>query len=136
MTPPPRAASITTLYRVSAISSHLSTTTKMSTPTRPPITCHVLDTVTGRPAAGVTVKLWCTHQQDIIFIANTNQDGRVAEWENKQGPGETTSDYVQNRGGVNATMCSVIERFAKREEGAQADSRCKCWGNLRTGAHI
>ncbi|KAF2762508.1 Hydroxyisourate hydrolase [Pseudovirgaria hyperparasitica] len=50
---------------------------------RPPITCHVLDTTTGRPGAGIEVTLTCHSPQAAvsgIFSATTNSDGRVTAW--------------------------------------------------------
>ncbi|KAH7348308.1 transthyretin-like protein-like protein [Rhexocercosporidium sp. MPI-PUGE-AT-0058] len=73
----------------------------MSTATRPPITCHVLDTTTGRPAANLEVKLSCCDFPDIIFEGTTNTDGRIASWGNKQG---TAGEYVVSKGGFRKLM--------------------------------
>ncbi|KAK8177904.1 transthyretin domain protein [Phyllosticta citrichinensis] len=45
---------------------------------RPPITCHVLDTTTGRPAAGlpVTLSLLSPSSKSLQLSATTNGDGR------------------------------------------------------------
>jgi 5-hydroxyisourate hydrolase len=51
---------------------------------RPFITCHVLDTVTGRPAPSIPVKLKLlspTQATTAHWTANTNTDGRVTAWE-------------------------------------------------------
>ncbi|RDW61028.1 hypothetical protein BP6252_12411 [Coleophoma cylindrospora] len=61
---------------------------------RDPITCHVLDTMTGRPAAHMIVTLTCQSQQASAgaFCAVTNSDGRVANWEpEQQGEGAAPS---------------------------------------------
>ena len=56
-----------------------------------PITCHVLDTLTGRPAAGVRVDLVLevNESADVstknIFRATTNSDGRITNWEKDSG---------------------------------------------------
>jgi 5-hydroxyisourate hydrolase len=46
-----------------------------------PITCHVLDTLTGRPAAGIKAEL---STDDIhghpVWRAETNSDGRITNW--------------------------------------------------------
>ncbi|HMO59258.1 MAG TPA: hydroxyisourate hydrolase, partial [Roseiflexaceae bacterium] len=44
------------------------------------LTTHVLDTMHGRPAAGMAVALWRIHAHDRILIASaiTNSDGRLA----------------------------------------------------------
>ncbi|KAK4991790.1 hypothetical protein LTR66_004789 [Elasticomyces elasticus] len=51
---------------------------------RPYITCHVLDTTTGKPAAGMTVTLTLLSPQFIAspraFTSITNTDGRVTGW--------------------------------------------------------
>ena len=46
-----------------------------------PITCHVLDTTTGRPAAGIIATLSCRSKPQIAYVATTNSDGRIANWE-------------------------------------------------------
>ncbi|KAJ9619921.1 hypothetical protein H2203_008195 [Taxawa tesnikishii (nom. ined.)] len=50
--------------------------------TRPWITCHVLDTVAGKPGAGIDVTLTLiSPAQDLAsFSAKTNSDGRVTAW--------------------------------------------------------
>lgn len=47
---------------------------------RPMITTHILDTSRGRPAEGVSVKLFIVGNEAPIAIGCTNADGRVAEW--------------------------------------------------------
>lgn len=84
----------------------------MASATRPPITCHVLDTTTGRPAANLAVKLSCVAVPSIEFVGTTNNDGRIAAWENKQGQEEGA--YVESKGGVIATLLAMIaEQGAK-----------------------
>jgi 5-hydroxyisourate hydrolase len=57
-----------------------------------PISCHVLDTVLGRPGAGIKVTLSCLSAPNKqfgsiphVFSAVTDADGRIKEWENKYG---------------------------------------------------
>ncbi|KAI9740863.1 MAG: hypothetical protein M1818_004468 [Claussenomyces sp. TS43310] len=47
-----------------------------------PITCHVLDTLTGRPAANIEISLSCLSNSTAIeiFSARTDSDGRVTNW--------------------------------------------------------
>ena len=45
-----------------------------------PITTHILDTSAGRPAAGVIVAL--LRGSEVIATGTTNDDGRVADWDN------------------------------------------------------
>jgi len=50
---------------------------------RPFITCHVLDTVAGKPAANMkaTLSLVSPASANATFSATTNTDGRVTAWE-------------------------------------------------------
>ncbi|KAF2732471.1 Hydroxyisourate hydrolase [Polyplosphaeria fusca] len=58
----------------------------MTTPARPPITCHVLDTTLGRPAPSIPVRLTLhtppssLSSTPLLFTATTNSDGRVTNW--------------------------------------------------------
>ncbi|KKK20713.1 hypothetical protein P175DRAFT_0185444 [Aspergillus ochraceoroseus IBT 24754] len=66
----------------STTESILQTPAAMS---RDPITCHVLNTLTGTPAANLPVTLTLlsgpsTAQGPITFTATTNADGRVVSW--------------------------------------------------------
>ena len=50
---------------------------------RPFITCHVLDTVSGKPGANIGVKLklvYPAQATSVEWTANTNDDGRVPAW--------------------------------------------------------
>ncbi|KAF2399632.1 Hydroxyisourate hydrolase [Trichodelitschia bisporula] len=51
---------------------------------RPPITCHILDTTAGRPAPSIPVTLTLlsatgSHTK-ISYLGTTNSDGRVGVW--------------------------------------------------------
>lgn len=58
----------------------------MSTEKKPPITCHVLDTTLGKPAANIPVVLTLLNPSSsssdstLKFSATTNNDGRVTAW--------------------------------------------------------
>jgi len=57
----------------------------MATLTKDPITCHVLDTLTGRPAPNMSVTLRCHPEIPPStatgkFTATTNSDGRISNW--------------------------------------------------------
>jgi 5-hydroxyisourate hydrolase len=106
--------------RLEILSSHLRklqipAVANMTTPARPPITCHVLDTTTGRPAPNLAVKLLCCDLPTIIFDGTTNADGRIASWLNTQGPNGTEGAYVESRGGIQATLHSMIAECGSRE---------------------
>lgn len=54
---------------------------------RPAITCHVLDTAIGKPAAGIPVTLTLLRPfgPSMPFTAVTNADGRVTAWQSTSG---------------------------------------------------
>ncbi len=87
--------------RLHEIAVHLSlakTTPKLTNMgERPFITCHVLDTVVGRPGAGIAVTLETIGKgvdggDNLVlqWAATTNYDGRVTEW--KRGAGDNSAD--------------------------------------------
>lgn len=84
--------------------SHISDITMAA---RDPITCHVLDTVAGRPAANIAVSLKCT-SNNTVFTATTNSDGRVANWTSASGTKveEVLSVAVESSGGVSTWKLS------------------------------
>jgi len=43
------------------------------------LTTHVLDTMRGVPAAGMTIELWSLDQSKMLQSVKTNSDGRVDE---------------------------------------------------------
>lgn len=79
---------------------------------RDPITCHVLDTTTGRPAANITVTLICCSQPTSKFTATTNSDGRIANWK-FGGASETLPE---------ASIDKLITSYASKEETANCRS--------------
>ncbi|KAH7412397.1 transthyretin-like protein-like protein [Cadophora sp. MPI-SDFR-AT-0126] len=98
--------------------------------TRPPITCHVLDTTTGRPAANLGVKLSCVDFPDVEFVGTTNADGRIAAWANE-------GAYVESKGGVIPALCAIIEeKGARGQESAGRPLGSSLWKlQFNTGAH-
>ena len=70
------------------LSSAISSSTRQPPATmaaRDPITCHVLNTLTGTPAANLPVTLMLLSAPEspsspVTFHATTNADGRVAKW--------------------------------------------------------
>ena len=78
-------SSDSSVQRLQALSSHIATPLSGIHPftamaSRDPITCHVLDTTAGRPAADISVTLSC-RASGAIFTAVTNSDGRIAIWQ-------------------------------------------------------
>lgn len=74
---------------------------------RPFITCHALDTVSGKPAAGVDVSLVLVKPDlgaSTTFSATTNSDGRVPAWDEPAEP-------------LNAIVAKCREEYARSGEG-------------------
>lgn len=64
-----------------------------------PITCHVLDTLTGQPAPGMAVQLAIIEAPsaaEVNFTATTNSDGRVTQWTSKTG--QTVEEILETYG--------------------------------------
>ena len=59
-----------------------------TSPPKDPITCHVLDLATGRPAPALSVTLTLLRPlgPSTPFTAITNADGRVTKWQGQEGP--------------------------------------------------
>jgi 5-hydroxyisourate hydrolase len=87
----------------------------MASTVRDPITCHVLDTTTGRPGPNIAVKLFCTTNPDIIFTSKTNDDGRIANWENTQSESRDIESFITSHGGVTSTLKFMIQEHAAAE---------------------
>ena len=69
--------------------------------TKDPITCHILDTTAGRPAANVSATLTC-QSSDVAFTAVTNSDGRIANWKSSSSEASVESIIKENSQGQNA----------------------------------
>jgi 5-hydroxyisourate hydrolase len=70
------SSDLTTPSRLQPSSSNMADT-------RPFITCHVLDTVSGKPGANISVKLKLLSPSQATtshWTATTNSDGRVPAW--------------------------------------------------------
>ena len=65
---------------------------------KPPITCHVLNTVSGLPASDidVTLALISPYGPSNPLIATTNSDGRVTSWTSTTGDGPTLEELFDN----------------------------------------
>ena len=73
----------------------------MSSYPEAPITCHVLNTVTGQPASGIKVILRLTSPlidalplkgNKLEYYAVTNDNGRVAQWQTTEGDDATLQE--------------------------------------------
>ena len=71
---------------LAVLTSHIESSTSrgvFAMAQRPFITCHVLDTISGKPAAGIDVKLKLLEPSQATtahWTAKTNNDGRVPTW--------------------------------------------------------
>ncbi|KAK6584258.1 hypothetical protein PZA11_003988 [Diplocarpon coronariae] len=130
---------LTPARRITALTSQLQAQAPiatMSSPERPPITCHVLDTMTGRPAANLDVSLFCTELASVVFAARTNADGRVAAWEMQLAAGEREGAYARENGGSAAVMKKIIEEQGLVEELQSRPRGTSLWKlQFNTGAH-
>jgi 5-hydroxyisourate hydrolase len=82
-TAPNRLAEITSHLQPPATTQPTPPTMAQQQATRPFITCHVLDTVTGKPGASISVKLKLLSPSQATtshWTATTNSDGRVPAW--------------------------------------------------------
>jgi 5-hydroxyisourate hydrolase len=87
-----------------------------------PITCHVLDTTTGRPAAGIIATLSCRSSANSTHVATTNSDGRIANWE-----AETPSQ---------APIATLITEQAEKEGNSVLAKGSSVWKlTFNTGAY-
>ena len=85
VTAPPNS---TAAHRAAAIANHFHSTqtlqpAEMAAPERDPITCHVLNTVTGTPGSDISVTLKNISAEASFtesYTAKTNSDGRVISW--------------------------------------------------------
>jgi 5-hydroxyisourate hydrolase len=108
----------------------------MSAPSRDAITCHVLDTTTGRPAANLSVNLICCASPDIIFHCKTNSDGRILNWQSTQGPGDSEGSFVESHGGVSATLNYLIRHYAELDGKPNCPKGSSVWRlQFDTGGH-
>ncbi|KAK2624916.1 hypothetical protein QTJ16_005285 [Diplocarpon rosae] len=127
----------TLVQRITALTSQLQIPiVTMSCPERPPITCHVLDTIAGRPAAGLDVKLFCTELPSVVFEARTNADGRVAAWEIQLAADEREGEYARENWGPAPAMKKIIEERGLVEESQSRPLGTSLWKlQFNTGAH-
>ncbi|KAF3038571.1 hypothetical protein E8E11_006633 [Didymella keratinophila] len=120
--------------RIEALADHLSATaptpatqpSNMSTDKKPPITCHVLDTTIGKPAANIPVLLTLLNPTSEImtkhnikaakFKGTTNSDGRITSW------GNILIEHVEGSLVDYETLQSLDEVWAEESKGDKAYS--------------
>ena len=78
----------TSIKTPSLVPPSTTTTTTTTSNTKDPITCHVLDLVSGVPAPGLFVSLTLLKPfgPSAAFKATTNADGRISSWQAPDGP--------------------------------------------------
>ncbi|EWY91157.1 hydroxyisourate hydrolase [Fusarium oxysporum f. sp. raphani 54005] len=107
----------------------------MASPTKDPITCHVLDTQAGRPARGIRVRLEgpippstnphsAAQPRPNTFESMTDDDGRVTAWlpylsEDVAGepPLQTLVEVLEDRKGQENTFFPEVTVTFRVEEG-------------------
>lgn len=84
---------VASLQQLNQSSSANHSTTTMA---RDPITCHVLNTLTGTPAANLPCTLTLLSNEPYTFKATTDSDGRIKTWSasSKPGAGITVSNIL------------------------------------------
>ncbi|CAG8982171.1 hypothetical protein HYALB_00003606 [Hymenoscyphus albidus] len=87
-------------------------------PQKDPITCHVLDTTTGRPAPGIKVTLY-NPTVKYAFNAITNEDGRISNW-------SQTDSEVEPRGSVRETLEWIIQNHAENGGNENGPEMASC----------
>lgn len=108
----------------------------MATNSKDPITCHVLDTITGRPAATMSVTLRCCADPDIVFHCKTDADGRISNWQNDQGRESAESSFIESQGSVTAALHYMIRKYATETESSSFPAGSSLWKlQFDTGNH-
>ena len=102
-----------------------------------PITCHVLDTTTGRPASKIAVRLTCCAVPDTIFHCDTNSDGRITNWQTSQEALDPQQEsFVERHGGVPSTLEYMIKKYAVSEGTVASPQGTSIWKlQFDTGAY-
>jgi 5-hydroxyisourate hydrolase len=98
----------------------------MAAPAKHPITCHVLDTTTGRPAAKISVKLVCCAVPDAVFSSETNADGRIMQWNFFPG-GMDSELQSKGLGSVSDTLHFMIKEYARQTATASCPVGSSIW---------
>jgi len=85
---------------------------------RPPITCHVLDTTTGLPAPSIPVTLTYLTPDDVgvPFTATTNSDGRVASWESPEDKPSLQTHFANNTTPLRWTLKFEIGKYYEEKD--------------------
>ncbi|RMZ03926.1 hypothetical protein D0860_06596 [Hortaea werneckii] len=90
---------------------------------RPFITCHVLDTVAGKPGPGIAVHLRLlsplpyptnSSSEPYLWTAKTNSDGRVTGWEPSP-PSSSSSSSPPSSSSAEPTELNAVVAQLKRE---------------------
>ncbi|KAK9480831.1 hypothetical protein V1514DRAFT_340549 [Lipomyces japonicus] len=89
-----------------------------------PITCHILDTVSGKPAPDIQVTLSVFSHAKTDFVAfataSTNSDGRITNWDGLN----SAEDFLQAvSAAASGDSCDVFRaRFLDLEEYFEGDT--------------
>ncbi|RMY60656.1 hypothetical protein D0863_11535 [Hortaea werneckii] len=95
----------------------------MTDSSRPFITCHVLDTVAGKPGPGIAVHLRLlspfpssanSSPEPYLWTATTNSDGRVTGWE--PSPSSLSSPSTSSSADLNAVVAQLKGESSEEEQ--------------------
>jgi 5-hydroxyisourate hydrolase len=89
---------------------------------RHPITCHVLDTTTGRPARSVLTTLTCASTPGVRFTCATDSDGRIAAWEREPAPESATAVAAAPAPASAPSVHEQIEALVKSQADGEGNS--------------
>ncbi|KAI7205287.1 hypothetical protein KC343_g2973 [Hortaea werneckii] len=97
----------------------------MADPSRPFITCHVLDTVAGKPGPGIAVHLRLLSPlpsstnpspETYVWTATTNSDGRVTGWEPSPSSTSLSSPSTSPSADLNAVVAQLKKEPSEEEQ--------------------
>ena len=121
--PDPSTSTSTPHQRLQLLSCHLAPPSPAlsNMASRDPITCHVLDTTTGRPGAEIVVSLTPLSSPTSIFHGKTSLDGRITNWLSK--PITNTPSTLS----VSEQITSLIKSLAEEKEGGIVPKGSSLW---------
>lgn len=111
----------------------------MATPTKPPITAHVLNTVSGLPAANipVTLTLIRPYGPSSPLTATTNADGRILSWDDPPS-GPTLQELFDNaRNHILSSSKSTVGDEVKEAGSEEGTDGVMVWAlHFNVGAYF
>lgn len=105
--------------------SDLQTPPSTMADSRPFITCHVLDTVAGKPGPGIAVHLRLlspfpsstnSSPEPYLWTATTNSDGRVTGWEPTPSSSSSSASRSNSTAELNAVVAQLKGESSEEEQ--------------------